>query len=404
MRRRRVVVTGMGVVSSIARGVPAFTDALLAGASQVSPIRGFDITGYPYANATEVQYLRAGDAEYDGLAADHGRSSIFALLAAREAIADSGLSIEATRRACAGVVLGTTDGESQEIDAIVRRTRAAGSPAEVTATEWARALPNRIADAVCADLHLPGESLMIANACAAGNFAIGYACDLIRAGEAQVMLCGGVDSVCRKTFTGFFRLGAISPDVCRPFDADRLGILTGEGAAMLVIESLDSALQRGAVIHAEILGYGANCDASHMVVPDASSIARCIRLALSDAGIDAGQVDMISAHGTGTRTNDQVEASAIRSVFSAVPPPVVSIKSMIGHTMGAASAMGAVACVLAIRHGFIPPTINHRTADPECPVDCVPNVPRRQRVRVAQNNGFAFGGNNAIVVLGEAPA
>lgn len=400
MARCRVVITGIGVVSSIARGADAFMRALAAGESQVTPIRSFDTRGYPHANATEVQYLRDGIPEYDTLASDHGRSSIFAILAAREAVADAGLDAAALQAAGAGVILGTTDGESQEIDAIVRHWHTVGTPEEVPASAWSRAFPNRITDSVCAELGLHGESLLIANACAAGNFAIGYACDLIRAGEARAMLCGGADSVCRKTFTGFFRLGAITPDVCRPFDANRMGILTGEGAAVMVLESLESAQTRGAPIYAEVCGYGANCDASHMVVPDARSIAACVRRAHADADIEPRQIDMVSAHGTGTRTNDQVEATAMIDVFGNAPPPVISIKSMIGHTMGAASAMGAVACAQAIRHGFIPPTINYETADPECRVDCVPNLARRQPVRFAQNNGFAFGGNNAIVVFG----
>lgn len=400
MARSRVVITGIGVVSSIARGTDAFMRALASGDSRVTPIHSFDTQGYPYSNATEVSYLRAGVPEYDALAVEHGRSSIFAILAAREAIDDSGLDTWALQAAGAGTILGTTDGESQEIDSIIRQWFAAGTPEHVPADTWARTFPNRITDAVCAELGLCGESLLIANACAAGNFAIGYACDLIRAGEASIMLCGGVDSVCRKTFTGFFRLGAITPNVCRPFDANRMGILTGEGAAIMVLESLESAQARGAAIYAEVRGYGANCDATHMVVPNANSIATCVHRAHADAGVEPYQIDIVSAHGTGTRTNDQVEAAAMLDVFGPVPPPIVSIKSMIGHTMGAASAMGAVACALAIRHGFIPPTINYETPDPDCPVDCVPNIGRRQPVRIAQNNGFAFGGNNAILVLG----
>jgi len=394
----RVVITGIGVVSSIARGTPAFLRALREGRSCVSPIRAFNTMGYPYANATEVQDLGPGHPEYDDLLPTHGRSSIFALLAAREAVEDAQLSLAQLQHHHCGVTVGTTDGESQVIDHIVRSWHDTG-PHKIASKTWAKAGPHRISQSVAHDMNLPGETLTIATACAAGNYAIGHAYDLIRAGEAEVMLCGGSDSVCRKTFTGFFRLGAITPDVCRPFDTNRKGILTGEGAAMLMLESRENAQRRGAEIYAEILGYGVNCDATHMVAPDRISIAECIRIAHRRAGISPSEVDLISAHGTGTRTNDQVESSAIQEVFGERLPPTISIKSMIGHTMGAASAMGAVACALALKESFIPPTINFSTPDPACPVDCIPNKARHASLNVVQNNGFAFGGNNAILIL-----
>jgi 3-oxoacyl-[acyl-carrier-protein] synthase II len=207
--------------------------------------------------------------------------------------------------------------------------------------------------------------------------------------------------MCRKTFTGFYRIGTIAPDQCRPFDADRKGILTGEGAGVLVLETLESALTRGARIYAEVLGYGLNCDAYHQVAPKEDSVARCMELALADAGIRPHEVDLISAHGTGTKANDITETGAIRRVYGPAPPRTVSLKSMLGHTMGAASALAAIGCSLAITHGFIPPTINHRRTDPECEIDCVPNYAVDANLRVVQNNGLAFGGNNAVVILGK---
>ncbi len=212
-------------------------------------------------------------------------------------------------------------------------------------------------------------------------------------------LCGGADAVCRKTFTGFYRLGTIAPEVCQPFERDRKGILTGEGAGILVMESLDSALARGARIYAEVLGYGLNCDANHPVAPDRDSLARCIELAHRNAGVKPEDVDFISAHGTGTKANDVTESGAIRQVFD-TPPPTISIKGMLGHTMGAASALASAACALAIKEGFIPPTINHVETDPECGVDCVPNVAREAQLEVVQNNALAFAGNNAVLILG----
>ncbi len=398
---RRVVITGLGVVSNVGVGRDAFARALREGRCQVTPIRAFDTTGYPYSHAAEVLDLGARQAEYDELIARMGRSSALAVLAAREAVCHAGLDTAVLAAAAAGVVLGSTNGESQVIDEIVRRGMLDG-PASVPPGRWQQAPAHRMALAVSAELGLPGQAYVLASACAAGNYAIGSATDAIQAGDAEVMLCGGVDSVCRKTYSGFFRIGAITPDVCRPFDAGRRGILTGEGAALLVLESLEHAQRRGATVHAEVLGYGTNCDARHMTAPDRSSIASCIRLAHQRAGVSAAQIDYISAHGTGTRTNDVVEVGAIRDVFGDRAPPTSSIKSMIGHTMGAASAMGAIACVIGLQDGFMPPTVNFREADPQCDIDCVPNHARPSHIDIAENHGFAFGGNNAILILGHA--
>jgi len=229
---------------------------------------------------------------------------------------------------------------------------------------------------------------------------LGQGLDALRDGEADVALCGGTDALSRKTFAGFYRLGAMSPDVCRPFDADRKGMIVAEGAGMLVLEPLGAALVRGARILAEVLGYGLSCDAHHPTAPDRDGVVRAVRAAHRDAGVSGADVDYVSAHGTGTKANDIVETAALREVFGADLPPVSALKSMLGHTLGAASALGTIACVLAMTEGFLPPTINHRTTDPECDVDCVPNVAVAARPRVTQNNGMAFGGNNAVVVLG----
>lgn len=398
MSARRVVITGLGVVSNIGVGCDAFKDALRAGRSVVTPIQSFETDGYPYAHATEIQDLGEAKEAYSELAGKHGRSTIFAMLASREAVGRAGLSRQDLQVANAGAIVGTTNGESQELQSIVKQWVTDG-PGAVDSSDWQRVLAHRIPLGIAKDLDLPGEALTIGTACAAGNYAIGHAADIIHAGEADVMLCGGADSVCRATYTAFFRLGAITPDVCRPFDVGRKGILTGEGSAMLVLESLDHALARGAKIYAEVLGYATNCDANHMVAPEQSSIAECLRRAHKRAGITPEQVDFISAHGTGTRTNDVVEVGAIKEVFGDQPPPTVSIKSMLGHTMGAASAMGAVACVLALENDFIPPTANFNEADPQCDIDCVPNVYRQANLSIVENHGFAFCGNNAILIL-----
>jgi 3-oxoacyl-[acyl-carrier-protein] synthase II len=270
-------------------------------------------------------------------------------------------------------------------------------PAELSRQVPAVTLPV----AVARELGLSDVDLStVATACAAGNYAIGNGFDAIAAGDVDVALCGGADAMCRMTFTGFYRLGAVDPECCRPFDVNRKGILTGEGAGVLVLEPLDAAIARGARIYAEVLGYGLNCDANHPVAPNQDSVAKCMRFALDDAGVTPDQVDLISAHGTGTKANDTTECGAIHDVFGPRPPRTVSVKSMLGHTMGAASALSAIACVLAIREGFIPPTINHVETDPACAVDCVPNTAVEADLRVVQNNALAFGGDNAVVLFG----
>jgi 3-oxoacyl-[acyl-carrier-protein] synthase II len=318
------------------------------------------------------------------------------------AIRDSGIDTAQLKQARCGVSIGTTDGESQVIDQLTEQAVRHGY-AGIDPALLQQVPSHHISFAVARALGLRGGAITLPTACSAGNYAIGYAYDCIGLGDADAMLCGGADSVCRKTFAGFYRLGTIAPQVCQPFDKDRKGILTGEGAGLLLLESLDSALARGARIYAEVLGYGLTCDADHMVAPNRDSIVRCIRLAHRNAGVSAAQIQYICAHGTGTIANDITESGAIAEVFGATKPPVSSIKSMIGHTMGAASALASIACAVAVRDGFLPPTINHGETDPRCPLDCVPNHSRAADLRVVQNNGFAFGGNNAITVYARYP-
>ncbi|MFF5207131.1 beta-ketoacyl-[acyl-carrier-protein] synthase family protein [Streptosporangium sp. NPDC000396] len=396
----RVAVTGLGPVSSIGVGVSAFADALHAGRSGISRITSFDPAGFPYQNAGEVRdfdptaHLRRLDP------ARWARSSQFAASAARLAVDDGGLDLERISPGRAHAVIGTTSGESTVAEALTAQIVGGGFPAQDPGL--LTQLPaNRLANAVSEELGLLGESLTIATACSASNYAIGYAYDLLVTGEADLVLAGGADSVCRWAHAGFFRLGALTDTACSPFDRDRSGILTGEGGAVLLLETFEHARARGARIYAELLGYGLNCDANHPVSPDASSIAECMRTAHRNAGVKPEEVDYICAHGTGTPANDLVESRAILEVFGDRPPPVSSIKSMIGHTMGAACGFGAIASVMAIERGFLPPTINWRNPDPEMfGIDPVPNAARRANVRVVQNDGFAFGGNNAIVMLG----
>ncbi|MEU1947873.1 beta-ketoacyl-[acyl-carrier-protein] synthase family protein [Streptomyces sp. NPDC020125] len=397
---RRVVITGLGPVSSIGTGVTAFGQALRAGTSGISAISSFDSSGFPHYMAGEVPDFDPKALLRTLATSEWGRTSLFAAAAARLAVEDAGIDEKVLAGAAAGSSIGTTSGESQVIEALTAEWVHSGLD-QITPAYAAQVPASRLAAAVNQELGLTGEAVTLSTACSASNYALGYAYDQIVTGDADYMIAGGADSVCRWAHAGFYRLGALTEKVCSPFDKDRSGILTGEGGAALFLESLESATERGAHIYAEVLGYGLNCDANHMVAPDPVSIAECMRRAHHNAGIAPADVDYICAHGTGTPANDAMEAQAVAEVFGTRPPPISSIKSMLGHTMGAASGFGAIASALAIDEGFLPPTTNYRTPDPELPaIDPVPNESRPAQPRVVQNNGFAFGGNNAITILG----
>ena len=256
---------------------------------------------------------------------------------------------------------------------------------------------------IAIELGIHGPCLTIPTACAAGNYAIGYGFDTVRAGRADMMLSGGADAFSRITYMGFSRLGAIAPERCQPFDKDRKGMVPGEGAAVLVLEPLDKAKERNATIYAEVLGYGVSCDSHHMTAahPTGDGAIRAMTAAMKESNISPDDVNYISAHGTGTPTNDRVESFAVSTLFGSGAPgvPMSSIKSMLGHTMGAASAMEAAACSLALSTGWIPPTINHENPDPEFALDYVPNKARRIDPRIVLNNAYGFGGNNSSLCL-----
>lgn len=398
MQSRRVVVTGLGVISSVGCGATEFAKALRNGMSGISEIEIFDTEGFPSQNGGEVKRFKPSQWIKSLNPQVLGRSSQFAVAAAKLAVEDAQISPEFLSEYGCGVCVGTTEGESQATDHIYEQWAREG-PQALDAQLIASSTADRLSVSVALELDLSGEAITLSNACSAGNYAIGHAYDLISSGETDYMLCGGSDSMGRKTFAGFHRYGAVAPQTCQPFDRDRQGMMTAEGSGMLFLESLDSAIAREAPIYAEILGYGLNCDANHMVAPNQESIATCMRLAHYNSGVSPDKIDYISAHGTGTRANDLAESSAIRNVFGKDTPPTSSIKSMLGHAMGAASALSAIACVIALHDGFIPPTLNVKTPDADCGLDCVPETSRSVPLNIVQNNGFAFGGNNAIVIL-----
>jgi 3-oxoacyl-[acyl-carrier-protein] synthase II len=399
---RRVVVTGIGLITPVGLGWRATWEALLAGRSGIEPVRSFDTSAFPVHIGAEVKEFSPERYLRRRAAPAMGRSSQFAVAAARMALDDSGLDLDALDRRRIGVSMGTTSGEPSFVEKYnnVRKQDGLGAiPADIFPKYPSNVIPSNIA--IEFDLH--GPSLMIPTACAAGNYAIGYAFDLIRMGRVDAMLAGGADAFSRITYMGFARLGAIAKERCQPFDKNRKGMVPGEGAAVLVLEEAEAAQARGVRIVAEILGYGISCDAHHMTAahPQGEGAVRAMARALKESGLSSKQVDYISAHGTGTPTNDRAESIAVRSLFGdrAGTVPISSIKSMLGHTMGAASAIEAAACALALDTGMLPPTINYEEPDPECDLDYVPNVARETHPRVALNNAYAFGGNNASLCL-----
>jgi 3-oxoacyl-[acyl-carrier-protein] synthase II len=400
---KRVVITGIGVISPIGSGREVFWDALLAGKSGVGPVRSFDTSAFPVHIGAEVKDFDPSPWFRRIKPECVGRASQMAIASARMAVTDSGVDLDAVEPHRVGVCMGTTSGEPifvEEYNDAKKATGLDSIPAEV----FSRYPCHVLAAHVSMDFGCKGFSLTIPNACAAGNFAIGYAFDLVRTGGADVMFAGGADAFSRIPYMGFARLGAIAPERCQPFDKNRKGMVPGEGSCVLILESLDRAKQRGARIYAEVLGYGVSCDSHHMTAshPEADGAIRAMSAAMSESGVKTESVDYISAHGTGTPTNDRMESLAVRKLFGDRAPhiPMSSIKSMLGHTMGAASAIEAAACAMALETGWIPATINHEEPDPDCGLDIVPNHARHTSPRIVLNNAYAFGGNNASLCLG----
>jgi len=399
---RRVVVTGLGVISSVGFGWQDFWKSLLAGRSGISEIDCFDTSDYDRKFAGQVKgfdphrYISASRIPH------LGRASQLGVAAAHLAVEDAGLSLKDSSLKNAAVIIGTTMGEPQVMEEHNVRCFQQGCDYDIHPGDVTRYPSNQISCQIAQTFGSGGKNLVFGNACAAGNFSMDYAATLIRDGQA-VVLSGGVDAFSHIAFTGFHRLVSIADGRCRPFDKNRNGMIPAEGAAILVLEERGHAIRRGAAIYAEILGCGTAADAYHMTRPHPRGGIRAVTRALQSTGVALGDVDYISAHGTGTPENDKVECEVFQTVFGThiKEIPVSSIKSMLGHALGAASALESVACCLAIHTGKIPPTINYETPDPECDIDCVPNHYRNHRVRVALNNALAFGGNDACLVLAD---
>ncbi|HWF86997.1 MAG TPA: beta-ketoacyl-[acyl-carrier-protein] synthase family protein [Vicinamibacterales bacterium] len=398
--RPRVVVTGIGVVTSVGIGVDAFWRAILSGTCGIGPVESFDTSRYAVHIGGEVKNFEPRAFVERLRPHAISRASQLAIAAARLALRDARITVSTLDPSVCGVSLGTTSGEPTMIEQFNDK-EAAGARQSI-GPEFIEQYPcHVIAAHVGSELGLAGPNLVIPTACAAGNYALAHASDAIRHGDAELMLAGGADAFSRITYTGFARLGAIAPERCQPFDKHRKGMVPGEGAAILVLERRDHAMARGATIYAELVGYGLTCDANHMTAPQGDGAARAMQIAMADAGVRPDEIGYISAHGTGTLINDRVETAAVKQAFgeAAYAVPMSSIKSMLGHTMGAASAIEAAACTLAVRDDRIPPTMNHETADPECDLDYVPNAARNVPLELSMNNAYAFGGNNASVIF-----
>ncbi len=407
--RARVVVTGMGAVTPLGSSVEQFWDGLVAGRSGIGPITLCDTTGYPTRIAGEIPDFQPDKYINSREARRMARFSQVSLAAAYMAMEDASLDLESEDSERIGVLLGNgAGGLSTTQDACADMT--GKGVMRINPFFIPMMLPNMAAANVARLVGAKGYNSTVVTACAASNQAIGEAAEAIRRGAVDVVLAGGSEaSISEIGLSGFCILKALSthneePEkASRPFDANRDGFVPAEGAAILILESLEHALERGATILAEVAGYGASSDAFHAVQPDENGegASRAMRWALENAGITTADVDYINAHGTSTPLNDAVETMAIKSLFgeSAYSVPISSTKSMIGHALGGAGALEAVACVKTILDGVIHPTVNHETPDPACDLDYVPNVARRQPVDVVLSNSFGFGGQNTCIVL-----
>ena len=408
-QRRRVVVTGLGAVTPLGLSVDEFWKGLVAGRSGVGPMTLCDPTDYPARIAAELkgfdpqQFMPAKEARR------MARFTQLALAASLMSVEDASLDMEREDRERVGVLLGNGNGGFPTTEEGVRTLVEKGGM-RLSPFFFPMILPNMAAANVSRILGAKGYSSTVITACAASTQSVGEAAEVIRRGAADVMVTGGTEAgISQLGLAGFAVMRALStrneePErASRPFDAERDGFVPGEGAGILILESLEHALARGAKILAELAGYGASSDAYHPVHPDkdGAGAARAMEWALKDAGVDPSEVDYINAHGTSTPLNDLSETLAIKRVFGdqAYRVAISSTKSMIGHALGGSGGMEAVACVKSIQEGIIHPTINYEHPDPDCDLDYVPNEARRQDVRVVLSNSFGFGGQNACLVF-----
>jgi len=405
--KRRVVITGLGAVTPLATGVEESWQRLCQGKSGVARITKFDSSGFNVQIAAELKDFHPEDFLDKKKIRRTDPFIQYALVAARLAIHDAGLTINGDNTSRVGVVLGSCAGGLNMFGANLLTLRDEG-PERVSPFFIPGFLPNMAVGEISMEFGIRGPSKCVVTACATGSNCIGDALRLIQYDEADAMIAGGSDAyVIPIAVAGFDKMRALSrrnnePEkASRPFDKDRDGFVIGEGAGVVILEEIESAARRGAKIYAELIGYGSNIDSFHITDPDWENQARCLELALSDAAISPGDVEYINAHGTSTISNDVSETKAIKAALGehSKEVPISSNKSMFGHLLGAAGAVEAIFTVLTMRDGIIPPTINYDTPDPECDLDYVPNIARKAKVSIALSNSFGFGGINATLVF-----
>ncbi len=401
-RNRRVAITGLGIVTAIGGSRAEFTENLFAGRCGIGPVSLFPTGGFPCRNAAQVedrQVEAALSLISPRRARRVSRCDLLGLKAAHEAIEDAGLARRRFDRNAAGVVLGGGAGGMLSWERFRRKTLAGEAGARPS--PLLAASPCTLTDLIAQQYGLGGERVTITTACSSSTTAIGYGADLVRSGLLDIVITGGAESLSELTFAGFNALRVMDPFHCRPFDRNRNGMSLGEGAAVLVLEAYDRAVEREATIYAEVLGYAVNADAFHMTSPDpvAEGMFRVMESALQNAGVVAGDVGYVNAHGTATPANDKLEVRAITRVFQRNRPAVSSTKSMVGHCLGAAGAIETAATALGLLHHMVPPTVHLEAPEPEWDLDFVPGRSMPRRMEIAMINNFAFGGNNTSLIL-----
>jgi 3-oxoacyl-[acyl-carrier-protein] synthase II len=400
MVSKRVAITGLGTFCSIGKNVEEFLWSLKVGRMGIGPILLFDTSKYPSKIGAEILGYRPEDFFDRRELMRISRTDQFALIAVEEAMKISGIHHISSEDV--GICLGAGAGGMFEAETYHQEVLLKRKPKPSLLLPF---IPSYTVDRVAERFGFSGSKMTVTTACSSSATAIGYGADLIRSGRARAVLCGGSEALSELTFGGFNSLKAMDPSPCKPFDRKRAGMSLGEGAAILVLEDFDEAVKREAEIYAEFLGYGMGGEAYHMTAPEASGLieSRIMKEAIEEGRIRLHEIDYINAHGTGTPLNDKVETLAIKKTFGekAYSIPVSSIKSMVGHCLGSAGAIEAVASILSIAHHFIPPTLTHREGDEECDLDYVPGESRQKEVRAVLSNSFAFGGNCTTLAFGK---
>jgi 3-oxoacyl-[acyl-carrier-protein] synthase II len=402
---RRVAVTGLGVITAIGESESEFRKGLFSGNCGIGPISLFDTSGFPCQLAAQIKNNHLEDRIDIRKFKQASRCDLLGLIAAQEAILNSGLDLDRYDRDNIGVIMGGGAGGMRSWEQFRRalwlREAKTNPPLLLPYASCT------LTDFIASHYKLTGFRNTISTACSSSSTSIGYAFDLIQTGVNDIVVAGGSEGLSELTFSGFNALRVMDPLFCRPFDKNRKGLSLGEGAAIFILEDYECALGRGATIYAEVLGYAINADAFHMTAPDPDAVGMSTVMlkALERAGISTEQVDYINAHGTATKVNDAAETRAVKRVFGRKKSrklAVSSTKSMVGHCLGAAGGIEAAATVLALHSQMLPPTIHLDEPDPDCNLDYVPNHSRAQEIRFALSNSFAFGGNNTCLVFGRA--